>query len=116
VVTELAGIFVNDLSDQRIDDSQRRGRTALAGGIRQTGAKIEPLAFLKAVDPIVDRLATDAQQFGDLISVSPSASQSTAKARQHSLADDAWSTKSSNWSHCRSLSMIEAIGTTLALH
>src|SRR4051812_18222888 len=55
VVTQLAGIGVDDLSDQRIDDPQCRGGTAWAWGIRQTGAEIESLTLLKAFHPVVDR-------------------------------------------------------------
>src|SRR4051794_1368915 len=67
VVARLAGIGVDDLGDQRIDDPQCRGGTAFARGIRRPGAGIEPLAPLEAFRPVVDRLATDMEPFGDLI-------------------------------------------------
>src|SRR5262245_48587483 len=67
VVAPGAGIGVDDLSDQRIDDSQGRGRTTRAGGIGQTRVEIESLTFLKAPYPIMDRLAADRKRFGDLI-------------------------------------------------
>jgi len=67
VVAQVAGIGVDDLSDQGIDDPQCRGGTAWARGIRQTGAEIESLTLLKAFRPVVDRLATDMKPFGDLI-------------------------------------------------
>src|SRR5512135_3116217 len=67
VVAQFAGIGVDDFSDQRIDDPQGRGGPALARGIRQSGAEIESLTLLKALRPVVDRLATDMEPFGDLI-------------------------------------------------
>src|SRR3954447_25159037 len=66
VIARLAGIGVDDLSDQRIDDPQGRGGTALARGIRQAGAEIESLTLLKALRPVVDRLATAPEPSGAL--------------------------------------------------
>src|SRR5512135_2884724 len=59
VVARFAGIGVDDFSDQRIDDPQGRGGPAWARGIRQSGAEIESLPLLKALRPVVDRLATE---------------------------------------------------------
>src|SRR5215210_3263502 len=67
VIAQVPGIGVDDLGDQRVDDPQGRGRTAWAGSIRQTRADIEPLALQVASRPIVDRLAADMEQFGDLV-------------------------------------------------
>ena len=67
VVAQFAGIGVDDVSDERIDDPQCRGGTALARSIRQTRPKIKSLTLLKTSRPVVDRLATDMKQFGDLI-------------------------------------------------
>jgi hypothetical protein len=60
------GVLVDDLRDQRVDDPQRRGETAGAGGIQEARPEVKSLAGSEAVYPVVNRVASDTKDFGDL--------------------------------------------------
>src|SRR4051812_13362785 len=62
----LAGIAVDDLGDQRVDDPQCRRGTAAAGSIEEACPEVEPLALQEPIRPVVDRLAAGVEQVGDL--------------------------------------------------
>ena len=67
VVAELAGIAIDDLGDQWIDNPQGGGRTPLSRRIGETSTEVGVLPLLESIDPVVNRLATDMQEFGDLL-------------------------------------------------
>lgn len=67
VVAELAGIAIDDLGDQWIDNPQGGGRTPLSRRISETSTEVEILPLLESIDPVVNGLATDMQEFGDLL-------------------------------------------------
>src|SRR5512135_1145808 len=66
-IAQLTRVLVDDLSDQRVDDPQRRGRTAGAGGIPEARPEIEVLAHPESIRPVVNRLTTAVEQFGDVL-------------------------------------------------
>src|SRR4051812_15762211 len=67
VISPLAGIGIDDLGDQGVDDPQSRGGTALTRTVREAGMEIGPLTLREATHPIVDRLAADVEQLGDVL-------------------------------------------------
>ena len=67
VIAEPAGIEIDDLGNQWIDDPQSGGRTPLPWRIGQTSTEVEAVPVLESIDPVVNSLATDVQQFGDLL-------------------------------------------------
>ncbi len=67
VIAEPAGIEIDDLDNQWIDDPQSGGRTPLPWRIGQTSTEVEAVPVLESIDPVVNSLATDVQQFGDLL-------------------------------------------------
>src|SRR5208337_3193168 len=67
VIAEPAGIEIDDLGNQWIDDPQCGGRTPPPWRIGQTSTEVEAVPVLESIDPVVNSLATDVQQFGDLL-------------------------------------------------
>ena len=67
VIAEPAGIEIDDLGNQWIDDPQSGGRTPLPWRIGQTSTEVEAVPVLESIDPVVNSLAIDVQQFGDLL-------------------------------------------------
>ena len=58
VIAEPAGIEIDDLGNQWIDDPQSGGRTPLSWRIGQTSTEVEAVPVLESIDPVV-------KQFGD---------------------------------------------------
>jgi hypothetical protein len=67
VISHLAGIGIDDLGNQGVDDPQSRGGTTLTRTVREAGMEIKPLALREAIHPIVGRLAADVEQLGDVL-------------------------------------------------
>jgi hypothetical protein len=66
VIAQVAGILVDDLRDQRVDDAERRARAARPGGVPKTCSQIPISSLLKAFGPVIDRAATDLSAFRHL--------------------------------------------------
>jgi hypothetical protein len=65
VISQVARVAIDHLSDQRIDDPQGGGRTTVARGVPEARVEVEVLALLETIGPVVDRLAADMEEFGD---------------------------------------------------
>jgi hypothetical protein len=66
-VTLFAGITIDDRFDQRVDDPQRRLRSATALSISQTGHHVAIGTLMKTFDPVVDRLSAYLQLVGNFM-------------------------------------------------
>jgi hypothetical protein len=66
MVTELARILIDDGLDQRIDDSQGCGRATGSWDVEEPASQIKSFTLSESLDPIVDGLAANPEQFGNL--------------------------------------------------
>jgi hypothetical protein len=62
----IARVRIDDFVQQRVDDSVGGSRPAAAWPIVESGAEVEVAAAAKAVGPVVESLAADAQALGNV--------------------------------------------------
>ena len=60
-------VGVDDLGDQRIDNTEGRGRASFSGGIVQAGQEVLVGSLPKTGDPVVNGLPSNEEAVGDLL-------------------------------------------------
>src|SRR5512135_3449852 len=66
MITQSARVLIDDGLDQRINDPQGRGRATGARGVEESSPEVKPLTVPESLDPVVNRLPADLEQFGNL--------------------------------------------------
>jgi hypothetical protein len=66
MITQFARVLIDDGLDQRINDPQGRGRATGARCVEEPSPEVKPLTPPESLDPVVNRLTADPEQFGDL--------------------------------------------------
>src|SRR5512135_2405682 len=66
MIAEVTRIRVAHRGDQRIDSTLTRPRAAGSWGVPEARPQVESFALLESLDPVVDRLATHAEEVGDI--------------------------------------------------
>src|SRR5512135_3366836 len=66
MIAEVARIRVDHRGDQRIDSTITRPRAAGSWDVPEARPQVESFALLESLDPVVNRLATHAEEVGDI--------------------------------------------------
>ena len=103
-------------SIKEVDDPQGGRRATGARGVAEPRpSQVESLSLQEAVHPVVNRLTTDLEQFGDVFDGLPlgELGEQGVSPNAAPWAEGVWSTRSSNSPRRRVLRMIECIGPPL---
>src|SRR5512142_124339 len=66
MIAEVTRIRVDHRGDPRIDSTTTRPRATGSWGVPEARPQVESFAPLESLDPVVDRLATDVEEVGDI--------------------------------------------------
>jgi len=66
MITQFARVLIDDSLNQRINDSQGCGRATGSRGVEESGSQIKSFTLPESIDPMVNGLAADPEQAGNL--------------------------------------------------